>query len=890
VNGPSSHPIERFFARWIALVQRRAWVVIVAAILLTVPLAAVVVGNLRVNVDSAAMMDPALAFRKALARLEQRFPELSDNLVFVIDAEAPELAREAAKTLVGRLRSESAAFDDVFAPAVDPFFERSGLLLLEPGALGDTTDRMVSAEPMLAQLAGDQSLRGLFELLEDSVERAIADEQAPDGLTDLIAAIRRSLDATLKHDRPVLLSWEELFDLGGGVSETPARIVITARPQLDFAQLLPARAAVEQASALAEAVERAHDGRVQARVTGRIALNAEEMESAYATIYRSGALSLLLVAIILGVGLRSFWLVGAIIATLVVGLVWTAALAALTVEALNLMSVAFAVLFIGLGVDFAIHVCLRFREELAHSRGAADALERIGGPLGRALALCAVSTSLAFYAFLPTPYHGLAQLGWISGTGVLIAFLASITFLPALLACLPAQVRLGATPWAHGAPRGPHHRRAAAGVLALAACAVLAALIAIPASRFETDRMKLRDMSTPAAQAFEDLLSQPDTSPYAIQLLVDGREHSEAMAARLERLAEVDATVTIESFVPEDQAEKLLLIQDAALLLMPVFDVRHRAEPPDDAQRLQALRALRRGALAPLAATDGAELRELRRAAAPLDDALAELETRAERDAAALGRAEVALLELLPHMLERLERALEAAPVARDDLPRALATRYVAEDGTHRVEVRPAENVREERALRAFVRAVQNEAPAATGAPVVLVESAEAVMGSIRSATLYAAVLVIALLLTAYRRVGDVALSLVPTIFALLLTVAATVVLDMPFNFANVVVLPLVVGIGVDSAIHMVMRARELASETRLLESSTPRAVLLSALTTAGSFGTLALSAHRGISSMGVLLTLALALIVLGIRVVLPALMTFLPPAAHGPASADDDT
>ncbi len=227
----------------------------------------------------------------------------------------------------------------------------------------------------------------------------------------------------------------------------------------------------------------------------------------------------------------------------------------------------------------------------------------------------------------------------------------------------------------------------------------------------------------------------------------------------------------------------------------------------------------------------------------------------------------------LPGRLDALGAALEADSVTLDDLPEALRLRYLTADGRVRVEVLPAEDLRAPEARGRFVDAVRALAPEATGAPVTITEAGSAVIQAFGEAAAYALILIVVLLLVLLRSALDSLMVLAPLVLAALLTVGATVAFDIPFNFANVIVLPLLFGLGVASGIHMVIRARATGA-AGLLSTSTPRAVLFSALTTIGSFGALALSSHRGTASMGILLTIAISLTMLCTLVVLPALLT----------------
>jgi hypothetical protein len=241
---------------------------------------------------------------------------------------------------------------------------------------------------------------------------------------------------------------------------------------------------------------------------------------------------------------------------------------------------------------------------------------------------------------------------------------------------------------------------------------------------------------------------------------------------------------------------------------------------------------------------------------------------------------EKSLLHFLPARLDSLRLALEAKEVGQGDLPDDLRARFLSADGTARIQVFPAQNINDNRALRRFVTAVRRIAPRATDSPVEILESGDVVVSAIRNAAFIALAAIFVLLIVVLRSARDTLLVILPLALAALLTVAASVVLGMSFNFANVIVLPLLAGLGVASGIHLVARAREsgrAAATGRaapLMQTSTPRAVILSALTTIGSFGSLAVSSHRGTSSMGELLTIAIAFTLICTLIVLPALMS----------------
>jgi len=216
---------------------------------------------------------------------------------------------------------------------------------------------------------------------------------------------------------------------------------------------------------------------------------------------------------------------------------------------------------------------------------------------------------------------------------------------------------------------------------------------------------------------------------------------------------------------------------------------------------------------------------------------------------------------------------MNASPVTLEGLPQQLKDHYIAKDGRARIEVFPVFNGNDNEKLRQFTQGVQQIAPRAIGSPVGIVEGGQAIIDACLQATTVAILASTVLLFMVFRRPGEVLLVLLPLVMTMVLTVAASRLLDVPLNLANVVALPLVLGLGIAFGIYLVLRKREGYSMAQVLHSSTSKAVLFSALTTMASFGALGFSRHLGLASLGMLLALTLSLALLCALVVLPALI-----------------
>ena len=864
---------RRGVVQWVDLARRGALLVVIASLAAAGLGLVYVADNLSINTDTTDMLSPDLPFRRDSRAISEAFPQFSDNILVVLDGQTPDLADDAAMALAGRLRLRPEIFGDVYDPMGDPFFRRNGLLFEELDELVELGDRLAEAQPFLGVLWQDPSLRGLFKMVEMAIDEIRQAGEAPIDVAPVLEAIAHIAEEQARG-RFAHLSWQELMTTGkngDGGGESVNRRILVISPVLDFASLQPAGDAIGALRSLA--AEMGLDGGhgVGMRLTGSAALAQEELKSVEEGMGLAALVSLFLVLVLLLSGLRSVRLSAALLATLIMGLVWTAAFALAVLGRLNLISVAFAVLFIGLSVDFGIHFGLRYKEEIDRRAAPAEALRHAAAGAGGALGLCAVAAAIAFYSFLPTDYLGLAELGLIAGTGMFIALFANLTVLPALLSLFPlAPAPVGAEERKPGGVQ-PFVRRHA-GAVAWGALVLGAAAAAVaPGARFDFDPLNLKDPGTESVGTLFDLMEDPRTGPYSITVLAASLAEADRLAARLEGLDEVDGAETLSDYLPGDQAEKLEIVESLALFLSPSLSASRRQPPPAPEERRVALDSL-------LGKLERLQTEPARRVGAALSGLPA-----AGREGA-LAELEVRLLAALPGRLETLRRSLEAEPVSLDSLPPSLRQRQLTADGRARLTVYPQENLHDRAALKRFVKAVRTVAPRAAGSPVVILEAGNTVIRAFVEAALLAVSLIGLLLVVVLRSAKDVALVFAPLSLAALLTIAASVLFGLPFNFANVIVLPLLFGLGVAGAIHLVLRQRSEASRHGVLETSTPRAVMFSALTTIGSFGSIALSSHPGTSSMGVLLTIAITLSLACTLVVLPALLAIFGPSRSAKA------
>jgi hopanoid biosynthesis associated RND transporter like protein HpnN len=447
---------------------------------------------------------------------------------------------------------------------------------------------------------------------------------------------------------------------------------------------------------------------------------------------------------------------------------------------------------------------------------------------------------------------------------VFFGLFASVTLLPALVAWWgDSQPGQPAATWIDPrflAPLAGHARA----VLGVTTVVLVASLVLLPRVTFDSNPIHLRDPDTESVRTLLELAAAGEAPLLNLVAVTADRAAALAAAEQLRRLPEVRTVISTDSLVPAEQETKLALLADLDLLLGPNFAELRRA-PYDEAALIRALEEIEGAAARPATADLSAAVMALRASLATAP---------AIERSARLRALDAALTSSLPEELGTLARGLRAAQFGRDELPRELAERWLAADGRELIEITPAEDVSDNAAARRFIAAVRGVVPTATGLPVVYEEASATVVGAFQRALLYAFVMVSVIIGLVLRRGRDMLLVLLPIGLASVVTAALTVLVDMPFNYANIIALPLLVGIGVDNGIHVVHRMRHEPAE-RLFETSTMRAVLASGLTTVASFGNLAFSSHVGTASMGLLLALGLVASMAATLIVLPAWLKF---------------
>jgi hopanoid biosynthesis associated RND transporter like protein HpnN len=648
------------------------------------------------------------------------------------------------------------------------------------------------------------------------------------------------------------------------LTDSDRRSFIEFKPVLDFNALEPGKDATDAIRQAARDVNLPGEYGARLRLTGPVPIANEEFATVQDGAIVNGIGTVLVVLFILWMALHSPKIIFAVFVNLFIGLSITTAVGLWMVSSLNLLSIAFAVLFVGLGVDFGIQYSVRYRSERFKGDDLRTALEKAAERSAVPLSLAAMATAAGFLSFLPTDYKGISELGEIAGVGMLVAFTTSITVLPALLNLLNPPGESEPVGYAFLAPVDQfledHRVIIIVGTLVIA----VAGLPLLYFLRFDFNPVNLRNPKVESIATFLDLRKDPNTGANAINVMTNSDTEAKKIEERLAKVPEVLSVRSLDNFVPEEQPAKLKLIAQAAKVLNPALNPDSIDPAPSDQENVESLK----GSSENLRKTAGAAKSPGAVASRRLADALSKL---ADSSQATREKAQAVFVDPMKIMLGQLKSSLQAQPVSLKNLPPELVSSWKTKDGLMRVEALPRGDPNDNETLRRFAAAVLAAEPTAIGGPVSILKSGDLVVRAFIQAGICALVVISLLLWLTLRRITDVLLTLVPLLVAGAVTLEICVLIKMPLNFANIVALPLLLGVGVAFKIYYVTAWR--SGRTNLLQSSLTRAIFFSALTTATAFGSLWLSSHPGTSSMGKLLALSLVTTLAAVLLFQPALM-----------------
>jgi hopanoid biosynthesis associated RND transporter like protein HpnN len=840
---------------------RFASLVVVLGLLLSVGAGYYTSRHFAINTDINSLIAQNLDWRKRDQQFDRAF-DRDATITAVVEARTPEMATAASDALFAKLKDDRTNFQSMQQLGTGEFFEKNGLLFLPTEEVGKITSQFESAAPLIEIMAGDPSIRGLTGALETGLAGVKRGQVKLDNTARPFNLIAQTVETVLNKGS-ASFSWRELVS-DEPLTDSDKRAFIEFKPILDYNALEPGKGATDAIRKAAADLEFPTKYQARVRLTGPVPIANEEYATVQEGAVVNGVGTVLVVLLILWLALHSSKIIFAVFVNLFVGLALTTAAGLMMVGSFNLLSIAFAVLFVGLGVDFGIQYSVRYRSERHKHDDLTGALVLAAKRSAVPLSLAAMATAAGFLCFLPTDYKGISELGQIAGVGMLVAFITSITILPAMLKLLNPPGEKEPVGYAFLAPVDhfleTHRVLVVGGTLLLA----VAGLPLLYFMKFDFNPMNLRNPKAESIATFLDLRKDPNTGANAVNVMTTSEEQARQVEAKLEKVPEVLRVMSLDSFVPQDQPPKLKLLAQGAKVLNPALNPDQVDAAPSDQENVESLKS----SVDNLRRTAGDDKGPGAVASRRLADALEKL---ANGDEATRNKAQDVFITSMKIVFDQLRNALQAGPVTLNSLPADLVSAWKSKDGIIRVEALPKGDPNDNDTLRKFAAAVLVAEPTAIGGPVSILKSGDTIVNAFIHAGIYALLVIGLLLWVTLRRITDVLMTLVPLLVAGAVTLEICVLIGLPLNFANIVAFPLLLGVGVAFKIYYVVAWR--SGRTNLLQTSLTRAIFFSALTTATAFGSLWLSSHPGTSSMGKLLALSLVTTLAAVLLFQPALM-----------------
>ncbi len=570
---------------------------------------------------------------------------------------------------------------------------------------------------------------------------------------------------------------------------------------------------------------------------------------------------------------------------LLASVVVTLGITSVTIGHLNIISQAFIVMLLGLGIDFGIQILGRYEEEMGRGKSSADSVEITLTTTGKALLTGGGTTAAAFYAMCFNDFTGLTELGWIAGSGVVMALVASLSILPALLLWRDrngAKINLGKLRLDRGAMWDRKLTSHPYLVLAVAAGITLIAWKQCQKVSFDHNLLHLQNPKMESVRLTRELLNMGDGSLIYGVIMADSVEQADDLAIQLRALPTVSKVRTLGDLVPRDQKKRMEEVSRIARVSGEItlgsggessvdvpkakkdleFLLESSQEGAKQAKQYLGLSGRARQAVA----TFEKLIPPLERAVAALDKL--SLEEAKQR----LARHQVKLVGSITQNLGWLKTQRGDRPLTVDDLPAELRQRYLSSHGKVLLEVVPAVDVWERKPNEEFVAEMQKIAPGATGTPVMNLEYIDLLMKSYIQASFYAAGVILLLIFLLFRNLKDLVLTLLPLGLGVLWLFGALGLFHIQLDPANIVTMPMILGIGVAYGVYVMDRYRE-EGGVRIFASSTGKAVVLSALTTLFGFGSMLFGQYRGLVSLGMVMSLGVIFNLISALVVLPQIL-----------------
>ena len=867
---------------------------VLVAVVLTVLAVPVSLMKLSFETSNLHLLPSGQPYVAHYRKYAQQFGEL-DEIIIAIHGQTPDEAKAFAARLVASLHAGPTRFTRLAYRVSPESLDGRALLYLPTETLTQIRDQIFDHQAFIQSFAASPGLVTLIDAVEREMATAFAAHVFDLGLGDdtatgdlqflatLVTQMRERIERTTPYRSPwgSLLASTDADDDGYFFSDNKRLLLVLADPvSKSGSSFTGDREAIEDIRQRISNLRAAFPG-VEAGVTGGPALDNDAMTNAFADSTVATALAFVLTIGLLLAAFRRVVQPLLMLAVLAMSLVWSIAFVALTIGHLTVFSVMFISIVIGLGIDYGIYVLVRYDEERARRASPAEALDVTATWTGPGILLGASTAAATFYVLLLTDFHGVQELGFVAGSALLMAFVAMLTVFPALLV-LTDRPRAGGGSPVPNSITAPERigtlligalRRHPTIVLLVAAVPTLLSLRAVGRVKFDYNLLNLQARGTESVFWERQILDNHGRTSFSALATALSAAELRRKRDAFERLPSVAAVDSALLLIPDDQPLKQKMVGDFAPL---VEGVRVGSPPALDLDRLTgALQRLRRrlDVIAAEAGPDGAghQVEEIR---AGLRELMRALGREPPHVVSALTAYQATLASDFGEKLGVLRRNTRPPTVTAYDLPAELRSKFVSDSGLLLIQIHPKVDIWDRAGAIQFVEEIRSVDPAVTGAPVITYESILSMESAYRQGALYAFLVVAVISWLMIRRLRETVLALTPLALGTLWGIGLMYLCGLPFNLANVWGAPLIIGASAEYGLNIIIRFLEAqAHGGPPIAPKTMMAVMLNGLTTISGFGCLLIAHHRGIWSLGLLLTIGSATSLAASLIVLPALI-----------------
>ena len=890
---PTSDILSRFFFAIERFAYRQSLLVISVALVLAILSLWVTAKKLTFKTGRGDLVAKGLPYVKQYENYREQFEDL-EGMVVVVEGENPADMAGFAEALAIKLQAQSHLFSQVVFKIDIRYFRSRFLLYLDQDELATLTRKLDDHQGFLESVNSAPGLHSLLSSINTEISSGMVDSLLTDflggddeeesgdaGDLNLLVRLLEEMTRALMGETGYRSPWQALFT-GDGDSLREKGYMVSKNEDLLFTLLVPNNdktsfTGYKDAVALARqaiAETRKDFPDIRVGLTGEDVISSDEMVTTQTDVETASKIALTGVALLFIIAYRGVVKPLLAVFCLLLALCWTMGFTALTIGHLNILSIVFTTILIGLGIDFGIHILERYKEERQSGHEILEALQKTVQGTGRGNFSGAITTAMAFGAMVLTDFIGIVELGWIAGWGILFCMVAMLLVLPALITLEEK--------W-----RKPHYALARSTttkkrqwidklfdhyylIIGLCTFLVLIASLSLKDLRFDYNLLDLQAKGTEAVQYEMKILESAGRSAWSAAMLADSLEEVQEKELLLKALPTVARFESISAVIPEHQEENLRFIRENLAPLLKELEV----EAEDVAFSWKGLnKTLKRiqfklqgreeggDTLAP-GQVAGNRLRNFREQSRKVEPDLAEKRL---RDFSAL------LFTDYRDLIDELKANAEAQPVRLEEIPPKLRKRYISKKGKYVIHIFPSVDIWDQDERRKYLSDLRSVDPNVTGTAVHMFESTRLMTEGYVKGGLYAMTAIIFYVFFMFRNVRTVFFVLLPVLAGSIWTVGVMELIGLKLNMANLVILPLILGVGVVNGIHITHRYREEEDKhASVLGKSTGQAVVLSSFTTMIGFGSLMVADHNGVFSLGLVLTI-------GVFNCLIASITFLP-------------